>query len=103
MRQGTDFLINCYQKPLFDYISRCRHLNLEKINWIINTINKKSKKSKTSIIQNKIFNLIINENTKYTHLYIPYRFDYQIHLIPEAERCLSEIKFLCCTTNTMIN
>ena len=37
MSQGIDFLNNCYQKPLFDYISFCKHLNLDEIQRIINT------------------------------------------------------------------
>ncbi|RIA87044.1 hypothetical protein C1645_828334 [Glomus cerebriforme] len=36
--QHFNFLINSYQKPLFDYISFCRHLNFDTINNIINTI-----------------------------------------------------------------
>src|SRR6266496_890445 len=59
MSQGIDFLIKCYQKPLFDYISYCRHLNLDEIKRIINTAIKE--KSKRSIIQNEIINLFINE------------------------------------------
>src|SRR6266542_6627305 len=37
-RQGVDFLTNSYQRPLFDYISFCRHLNLNKLNEIFNLI-----------------------------------------------------------------
>jgi len=55
----------------------------------------------TSLIQNEILNLFINNNTKFTHLYIPYQFDYQIHLIPGAKNCFSELEFLSC--NTSIN
>ncbi|GES74746.1 hypothetical protein GLOIN_2v1785437 [Rhizophagus clarus] len=60
MSQGIDFLINCYQRPLFDYISFYR---------------------------------------EFTHLYIPYQFDHQIHLIPGAEHCFSKLVFLSCNTN----
>ncbi|RIA95089.1 hypothetical protein C1645_817207 [Glomus cerebriforme] len=87
-----------YQKPLFDYISFCRHLNLIVIQKIINS---NYKKSKLLIIQKEIFNLFINGNTKITHLYIPTQFDYKIHLIPGTKRCFSEIEFLRC--NTSIN
>src|SRR6185369_13385399 len=31
--------------------------------------------------------------------YIPQHFDYQIHLIPGAKRCFSEIVFLSCNIN----
>jgi hypothetical protein len=33
------------------------------------------------------------------HLYIPHKFDYPIHLIPGAERCISEIEFLSSNAN----
>ncbi|RGB31845.1 hypothetical protein C1646_763620 [Rhizophagus diaphanus] len=96
MSQGVDFLIDCYQKPLFDYISFCRHLNFNSIKKIINTINEKSK---ISIIKNEILNLFINESREFTHLYIPYQFDQQINLIPGAEQCFSKLVFLSCNTN----
>ncbi|CAB5366294.1 unnamed protein product [Rhizophagus irregularis] len=49
-------------------------------------------------IHKKIFNIFINKNTKFTHLYLPQRFDYQIHLIPGAKQCLSKIVSLSCYT-----
>jgi hypothetical protein len=94
--QGIDFLTNSPQKPFTDYISLCRHLNLEEIHRIINSTHEQSK---TSIIKNEIFKLFINENTKFTHLYLPYQFDHQIHLIPKAELCFSEIEFFSCNTS----
>src|SRR6266496_1603881 len=36
--QGVDFLTNFYQKPLFNYISFCKHLNLDILNNMIYTI-----------------------------------------------------------------
>jgi hypothetical protein len=96
MSQGISFLIDCYQRPLFDYISFCRHLNLNIIKKIVNTINEPSK---ISIIKNEVFNLFINENREFTHLYIPCQFDHQINLIPGAEHCFSKIVFLSCNTN----
>jgi len=91
------FLTNSYQKPLlFDYIRFCKHLNLNEIQKIINTSIDEIKR-----IRNEVINLFISKNTKFTHLYIPYQFDFQIHLIPEAKTCFSEIKFLSC--NTSIN
>ncbi|GBB93272.1 hypothetical protein RclHR1_02140025 [Rhizophagus clarus] len=36
-----------------------------------------------------------------THLYLPYQFDYQIHLIPGAKQYFSDLEFLIC--NTCIN
>ncbi|PKY39468.1 hypothetical protein RhiirA4_452660 [Rhizophagus irregularis] len=48
---------------------------------------------------NEIIRLFVNdENTNITHLYIP---NCQIHLIPEAKRCFSEIEFLSCNTKTI--
>jgi hypothetical protein len=85
------------QRPLFNYINFCKHLNLNKIQRIIRTtIHEEIEMEK---VENEIFNLFINENTKFTHLYIPQQFDYQIHLIPNAKSCLSEIEFLSCNTN----
>ncbi|GBC06297.1 hypothetical protein RclHR1_06750001 [Rhizophagus clarus] len=52
-----------------------------------------------SIIQNEIIKLFINENTKFTHLYVPQGFDYQISLIPEVKQCFSKIIFLSCNAD----
>src|SRR6266542_6316002 len=81
---------------IFYYLSFCKHLDLMKIQIMANIIHTKSKKL---IIQYEIFNLFINKNTKFTHLYIPKLFNYQIHLIPEAKYCFSEIEFLFCNTD----
>jgi hypothetical protein len=90
LSQDNDFLIDSYKRPLFNYISFWRHLNLERIERIFNAhIHFKE-------IKNDILNLFINNNTKFTHLYIYQQFDRQIHLIPEAKKCLTEIKFLSC-------
>jgi hypothetical protein len=43
---------------------------------------------------NEIINIFINENRKFTHLYLPYEFKFQIHLIPGARCCLSELELL---------
>src|SRR3954454_5283910 len=60
--QGFNF--SYQQKPLFDYISYCRHLNLSEIENIIHNIYI-FHKHKSSIIKNEIFNLFINGNTKF--------------------------------------
>ncbi|RGB38705.1 hypothetical protein C1646_755411 [Rhizophagus diaphanus] len=86
--QGIDYLKDLYQKPSFDYIRFCRYLHLDEIFKLITT------NEIITNIKNEIFNIFINENRKYTHLYIPYKFNYKIHLIPEAKNCLSEIEFL---------
>ncbi|CAG8623212.1 11313_t:CDS:2 [Rhizophagus irregularis] len=51
------------------------------------------------VIQYEIFNLFINKNTKFTHLYIPKQFDCLIHLIPGADQCFSELEYLFCQTS----
>ncbi|PKK75312.1 hypothetical protein RhiirC2_863312 [Rhizophagus irregularis] len=100
--QEINIFKNSYQKPLFDYISFCRHLNLGEIKEIIYNIyssNEVYEKSKILIIMNEILKLFFNENRKFTHLYIPKNFDYQIYHIPGARRHLSEIEFLSCNTS----
>ncbi|RIA88657.1 hypothetical protein C1645_877231 [Glomus cerebriforme] len=96
--QHFNFLTKSYKKPLFNYVSFCKHLNFNEIKRIINNIDEKSE---ISIIENEIINLFIKENTRFTHLYIPCQFNYQIHLIPGAKWCFSELQFLNC--NTSIN
>jgi hypothetical protein len=96
LSQYSDLLKNSYKEPLFDYISFCRHLHLNEIQKVINTI---YNKFEASIIRIEIFKLFINENTKFTHLYIPKQFDYQIHLTSGAEQCLSRIEYLYCSTS----
>ncbi|GBC04759.1 hypothetical protein RclHR1_05850008 [Rhizophagus clarus] len=91
--QGMDYLENSYQTPLFDYFKFCRYLKLDEI---VKLITKKTPSEIYISIKNEILNIFINENRKYTHLYIPYEFNDRIHLIPGAEHCLSEIEFLSC-------
>ncbi|GBB84254.1 hypothetical protein RclHR1_10890001 [Rhizophagus clarus] len=100
INRGIKLPTNCYIKPLFNYISFCRHLNINKIERIIDNSRKKSPRKKSYIL-NEIIHFFINENTKFTHLYIPEQFSYQIHLIPGAEHCFSEVESLSC--NTRIN
>ncbi|RIA89497.1 hypothetical protein C1645_824747 [Glomus cerebriforme] len=91
-----NLLTKSYQKPLFNYISFCRHLNLGKIKKIIYKTIHEDTLFKLPIITNEIIKIFINENTKITHLYIPLEFNFKIHLIPGAQRCFSEIEFLSC-------
>ena len=44
--------------------------------------------------------LFINSNTKFTGIYIPQQYNYQIHLVSGAEHCLSELKCLHCSAST---
>jgi hypothetical protein len=76
------------QRPLLNYISFCKHLNLGSIMNITKNIDDLPERL---IVEDEIFKLFINKNVKITHLYIPKKFNYQIHLIPEAKICLSKI------------
>ncbi|GBB99119.1 hypothetical protein RclHR1_03420002 [Rhizophagus clarus] len=91
-----EILSNLYQKLSFNYISYCRHLNLDEIQRIINE--NIYKKSIILDVRNEILNLFINENMKFTHLYMCEIFGHQINLIRGAELCFSEIEFLSCST-----
>ncbi|GBB88544.1 hypothetical protein RclHR1_15090003 [Rhizophagus clarus] len=104
--QGIDFLTNSYQKPLFNYINFCKHLNFNNLSQMTDssvlTIKHIPQFSTIrKIIMKEIIDLFINENTRLTHVYIPFRFNCQIHLIPGAKYCFSELEFLSC--NTCIN
>ncbi len=92
-----NFLINSYHRPLFDYINFCKHLNLNEIQRIINMTFYDKPEMSIFIVENEILNIFINENMKYTHLYMPDEIDFQINLIPGAESCFSEIEFLSCS------
>ncbi|GBB88148.1 hypothetical protein RclHR1_14690003 [Rhizophagus clarus] len=87
--------INTYKRPLFDYISFCKHLNLGSIMRIIDV----NIASGRLIVRAEILKLFVNKNLRITHLYIPKHFNYQIHLIPGAKSCFSKIEFLRCYTN----
>ncbi|PKC60454.1 hypothetical protein RhiirA1_539833 [Rhizophagus irregularis] len=84
-----------YQKPLFNYIIFCKHLNLSNIQKIISIIDIESEMKS---IKKEIITLFIKRNTKFTHISIPYKFDFQLHLIPRAKDHFSDIKFLSCST-----
>ncbi|CAB5201801.1 unnamed protein product [Rhizophagus irregularis] len=88
-------LITLYENLSFNYIGFCKYLNLSIINKIIYLF----KFHEISIIQNEIIKLFINENTKFTHLYVPQEFNYQINLIPGAKQCFSDIIFLSCNVD----
>ncbi|GBC20746.2 hypothetical protein GLOIN_2v1882079 [Rhizophagus irregularis DAOM 181602=DAOM 197198] len=54
--------------------------------------------SEMKSIKKEIITLFIKRNTKFTHISIPYKFDFQLHLIPKAKDHFSDIKFLSCST-----
>ncbi|PKC01066.1 hypothetical protein RhiirA5_427294 [Rhizophagus irregularis] len=86
--QHFNFFKNSYKRPLFNYISFCRHLNLEVIENMMNIYIQYEE------FRNDVLKLFINKNADYTHLYMPNNHDY--HLIPGVEQCFSEIEFLKC-------
>ncbi|GBC04754.1 hypothetical protein RclHR1_05850003 [Rhizophagus clarus] len=92
-----NLLSNFHRNPSFNYISYCKHLNLDEILRIVseNIINEK-----TIIlnVQTEVLNLFLNKNMKFTHLYMRRNFKHRFHLIHGAERCFSEIEFLSCST-----
>ncbi|CAB5356871.1 unnamed protein product [Rhizophagus irregularis] len=96
--QGVNKLINevmnKYQRPLFDYLSFWKYLDLYFLEIVISS--KFDGQLNLPIIRNEILKLFINENTNLMHLLIPQYFDYQLHLIPGAEYCLSRLDSLHC-------
>ncbi|RIA80295.1 hypothetical protein C1645_838951 [Glomus cerebriforme] len=77
----------------------CKHLNFKQIVRILDICIPFKEHKK---IKNEIIGLFINENTKFTHLYIPIQFEFQIHLIPGAQHCFSELEFLSCNTDDVL-
>ncbi|GBC04752.1 hypothetical protein RclHR1_05850001 [Rhizophagus clarus] len=92
-----NLLSDFHQKLSFNYISYCRHLDLDEILRIIDE--NIDKKSIMLSVQDEILNLFINEDMKFTHLYMRKNFEHQIHLFYGVERCFSEIEFLSCSTS----
>ncbi|RIA84307.1 hypothetical protein C1645_832457 [Glomus cerebriforme] len=99
MRNDFD-LLTTYKNPFFDYIGFCKHLDLNVLERMINNIKCVKLINDVKI---EIIKLFINDNTRITHLYIPHQFNYQIHLIPGVEDCLSKLRFLRCSTLTNAN
>jgi hypothetical protein len=100
--QGMNNLITVtYQRPLFNYLSFWMYLDLFFIEDLISQRN--IEKSNVPIIRDEILKLFINKNTRFIHLFIPYNFDYQLHLIPGAEYCFSELEFLSYDDNISQN
>ncbi|CAG8721000.1 uncharacterized protein OCT59_016092 [Rhizophagus irregularis] len=93
--RDTFKLTTTYEKPLFDYIGYCKHLNLSDLEEIIDIM-----EYEELDVYNEIFKLFINEKTRITHLYIPRQFNYQLHLIPGVENCLLGLEYLRCSTLT---
>ncbi|GBB93433.1 hypothetical protein RclHR1_02170014 [Rhizophagus clarus] len=96
-KQNILVLTTSYKKPLFKYLSFCKHLNFETI---FNMMNSIFSYDTRHIIVNEIINFFINENMKFTHLSIPERLCYKIHFTPEFKNCFSELEFLQCDLDT---
>ncbi|GBC10557.1 hypothetical protein RclHR1_09710008 [Rhizophagus clarus] len=106
-KQGIDLFKDThesYERPLFNYISFWRYLNIHLLKSMIISIKsiRKFDKSDISIIRNEIFNIFINNsrNTKFLRLCFPQQFDYQLHRIPGAEHCFSKLESFRCYANT---
>ena len=85
------------RKPLFDYISFWKYLNIFIFYKIADFMKiMKVEESKIPIIKNEILKQFINGNTRFTHLYVPVGLKEQIHLVPRAGHCFSELEFLNC-------
>ncbi|GBB99244.1 hypothetical protein RclHR1_03460013 [Rhizophagus clarus] len=94
--QGIKLSRISYQKPLFDYISFCKHLNLKEIFSIVDSVYSVVKP--VSLIKKEILILFYNRKIKFTHLYISHYL--HIHHIPQARQLFSGLEFLNCS-NTM--
>jgi hypothetical protein len=97
INQGINFLSTLHQRPLFDYISFCKHLNLNEIFRIIDNVYSIIKKP-TSMIKKEIIILFTNRNTKFTHFYIPRAYNCQMNLISGTQNLFSGLEFLNCST-----
>jgi hypothetical protein len=58
------------QRPQFDYIRFCKHLNLQCLESIIEICITNIERSKISFITDEILRLFINKDTKFTHFYL---------------------------------
>ncbi|GES99168.1 hypothetical protein GLOIN_2v813753 [Rhizophagus clarus] len=89
-----------YQRLLFNYISFLKYFNFYLLERGISS--KMIKGSNIAIIRNELLKLFINKDTKLTHISID-DYDYQLHLMPGAECCLSKLKSFNCVTDISQN
>ncbi|GBC01041.1 hypothetical protein RclHR1_04040011 [Rhizophagus clarus] len=100
---NDDFITKIYQQPLFNYIKFWKYLNLFLIENIINLSSRKNVMSNIAI-RNEILKLFINNgNTKFTHLFIPRNFNYQLQYILGVEHCFSNLESLSIPCKTSQN
>ncbi|CAG8694008.1 6885_t:CDS:2 [Rhizophagus irregularis] len=92
----NNLITEIYQRPLFNYINFWKYLDLFLIENIISS--SKIEESKKFDIRDEILKLFFSSNVKFIHLSIPQDYDFQLHHIPGAERCFSELESLsfCC-------
>ncbi|EXX65104.1 uncharacterized protein OCT59_029429 [Rhizophagus irregularis] len=103
--QGFDFLTNFYHKPLFNYISFCKILNLYDLHVMVNTFDHivTFPNIKKEIFEKEVTSLFINENTRVMHLYIKNRYNNRLNTIPGAKYSFSELEFFSSNTNISDN
>jgi hypothetical protein len=97
--QGIDIFNEEYKRPLFNYISFWRYLDLFLLESMI--VSKKGiEKSDIPIIRREILNLFVNVNTKFIYIDIPEHFYYQLYNISGSEQCFSKLECLHCDDKT---
>ncbi|GBB88580.1 hypothetical protein RclHR1_15110003 [Rhizophagus clarus] len=93
--QGIDLFIEAYQKPLFNYISYWKHLNLYFLESMMMNVDKNIEKSKTSIVRNELLNLF-DINTKFSSLSIQ---KLPCSQILGNEYCFSKLQYFFCNVD----
>ncbi|UZO06854.1 uncharacterized protein OCT59_027160 [Rhizophagus irregularis] len=100
--QGIDIFSEEYKRPLFNYISFWRYLDLFLLESMI--VSKRDiNKSDIAIIRKEVLNLFVNANTKFVYIDIPEHFYYQLHSISGSEQCFSKLECLHCDDKTNQN
>ncbi|PKY49356.1 hypothetical protein RhiirA4_545210 [Rhizophagus irregularis] len=84
--QEIDLLIEIYKRPLFNYISFWKHLDLCFLEYMMNVF-----KIKNSKISNEVLKLFTNNGKKFISLSIPESFNY--HLFSWNEHCFLELEY----------
>ncbi|GBC02362.1 hypothetical protein RclHR1_04590015 [Rhizophagus clarus] len=100
--QGIDLLIEIYPRPLFNYISFWKYLDLYFLERIMNVfIVGLLEYSKLSIFKNEVLKLFINHDKKINSLSIPGSF--YPNLFSKIEHCFSELEYFYCDNNINYN
>ncbi|RIA85199.1 hypothetical protein C1645_831163 [Glomus cerebriforme] len=96
--KGYNIFTETYQRPLFNYISYWRYLDLFLLDSMINSNNIEG--SEISVIRNEILNLFINRNTKFVYMDIPEHFNHQLNHISGTGNCFSNLECIHCDDKT---